>query len=935
MMGRKLFVGAMLALTILTGSWVPADEPGSKPGKAEPAAANGSAKSSPAEKPAAARVDYLTQIKPVLSRRCVACHGHLRQESGLRVDAARFLLKGGDRGPAVVAGDIEQSVLIDALSGQGDLKMPPEGEPLTAEEVKLIRTWVEQGAAGPSDEKVIEDPRKHWSFQPPVRPALPTVKEASSARNPIDAFVMAGLEARGLTPLPRAPRNLLLRRVTLDLTGLPPTPEELRAFLADDSPDAYAKAVDRLLDSPQYGERWGRHWMDVWRYSDWYGYQKELRNSARHIWRWRDWIVDSLNADKPYDQMVVEMIAGDELAPNDPQTLRATGYLARSYYKFNRNVWLDTAIEHTSKAFLGMTLNCARCHEHKYDPISQEEYYHLRAIFEPYEVRTDSVPGQLSTELDGLSRVFDAKLDEKTFLFQRGDEKLPVKDHALDPSVPELFSKIPFQVEPVSLPATARYPGLRPFVRDEALASANAEVTKERTAVEKARQVLPTGGAETATSPAAVELSVAEKRLAAAESALASLQARIAADDAKYTSPPAANVKELSKTAARLQREAELRRGEAELATLELDIAHKKAATGNQDAKTKKELADAEAKLKPAREKVEKAIAALKEPGEEYAALSETYPEKSTGRRLALARFIVDRKNPLAARVAVNHIWLRHFGQAIVPSVFDFGLNGRAPSDPELLDWLAVELMENGWRMKSLHRLIVLSEAYQRDSAAPVGSPNVTIDADNIYLWRMNARRMESEAVRDSVLFVAGKLDLTQGGPELDSEKGLSTFRRSIYYRHAPEKFMTFLELFDSASTTECYQRRPTVVPQQALALVNSPLALEQSRQLATRLMSESPRSGDGTDPQQEQINSRYINDLFERVLCRAPNDEELQTCRQFLHDQTALLSKSGDLTKFTTGNEPTLHGSGDPRQRARENLAHVLLNHHEFVTIR
>jgi hypothetical protein len=252
-------------------------------------------------------------------------------------------------------------------------------------------------------------------FEPVRRPPVPTPRDPAWARNPIDAFLAVEHEKQNLTPRPEAPRAVLLRRVYLDLTGLPPTREELHAFLADTSPDAYEKVVARLLDSPHYGERWGRHWMDVWRYSDWAGYGAEVRESQPHIWRWRDWIIESLNADKGYDRMVQEMLAGDELAPADPDTLRATGFLVRHWYVFNRNTWLDNVVEHTAKAFLGVTLNCARCHDHFYDAIRQEEYYQVRAFFEPYAVRTDRLPGQPDRTRAGLVRAYDAFPEPKRF----------------------------------------------------------------------------------------------------------------------------------------------------------------------------------------------------------------------------------------------------------------------------------------------------------------------------------------------------------------------------------------------------------------------------------------------------------------------------------------------------------------------------------------
>src|SRR5262245_31585640 len=302
----------------------------------------------------------------------------------------------------------------------------------------------------------------HWSFREPSRPAIPHDSAAACSGNPIDAFVHAKHRELGLVSVATCEKRELLRRVYFDLIGLPPTPEQQHSFLDDDSPNAFEAVVDRLLNSPQYGERWGRHWMDVWRYSDWAGYGMEIRQSQRHIWRWRDWIVESLNRDKPYDTMLMEMLAGDEIAPLDPDTVRATGFVARNWFKFNRNVWLDNIVEHTSKAFLGLTINCARCHEHKFDPIEQEDYYRFRAFFEPHNVRTDRLPGQPDAMQDGLPRVFDSEIDPPTYLFIRGDEAQPLKDKPLTPNVPA-FLHAEMTPVPVELPSTAYYPGLRPF----------------------------------------------------------------------------------------------------------------------------------------------------------------------------------------------------------------------------------------------------------------------------------------------------------------------------------------------------------------------------------------------------------------------------------------------------------------------------------------
>ena len=319
-------------------------------------------------------VDYSRQIKPVLQARCYACHGALKQEAGLRLDTAALAIKGGDTGAAIKAGDADGSLLLKRVTADDEsMRMPPEGEPLKPGEIAVMKAWIADGAKSPADEKPERDPRDHWAFRVPVRPAVPEVANKAWVKNPIDAFIAAEYQKRGIVPQKPADKRVWLRRVSLDLIGLPPSREEQDAFLADESADAYDRVVTRLLDSPQYGERWGRHWMDIWRYSDWWGLGAEVRNSQKHIWHWRDWIIESLNADQPYDQMLREMLAADELYPHDLDKLRASGFLARQYFKFNRTSWLDETIEHTSKAMLGLTFNCAKCHDHKYDPFSQQE----------------------------------------------------------------------------------------------------------------------------------------------------------------------------------------------------------------------------------------------------------------------------------------------------------------------------------------------------------------------------------------------------------------------------------------------------------------------------------------------------------------------------------------------------------------------------------
>ncbi len=1138
-----------------------------------------SAASAPAEESA---VDFLRDVKPILAQRCFRCHSSLKEESNLRLDSVASILKGGEQGTVVVAGKSGESRIIEAIERRGDLKMPPEGEPLTTTQIATLKAWIDAGAQPPPEGA--ETKVTHWSYRRPVRPDVPKPADAAWAANPIDAFVAAKHAELGLTPVGEAPPNLLLRRVYLDLTGLPPTAEALDEFLTAVSPTPtrplspspaneresgregewakkYESVVDKLLASPRYGERWGRHWMDVWRYSDWDGYGNEIRESKPHIWRWRDWIVESLNADKPYDRMVQEMLAADELAPGDPDSLRATGYLVRSWYKFNRNKWMDDAIEHTGKAFLGVTFNCCRCHDHMYDPLAQQEYYQLRAIFEPYDIHTDRVPGETNTEKSGLVRVFDAKADAQTFVFVRGNEKEPLKDQPLLPAIPKLFSAVPFQVEPVSLSPQDYYQGLAAFVQEESRAAAKAAIDKAKTDVKKAQESLTasrqkqaealaakpaapsvnaaspaaehvldddfskpndaewrldvgtweykdgrllqtdprdelcgivtnqphpqdfaatlrfktTGGdtyksvgiafdarektdlqavylsahspgphlwvraggqesyptsspketpvelgreielklavrgmlanvsidgklvlayklpakraaegrlifwtydataeflhvtidrladgvqlADATSAPAPMEkladvvseaekgLAIALKTLVAGEAAMASLEARLVADKANYSTPPADNAKELSLVASAFERNHLALAAEVALLQAQMKATHAKRAVKTGDDKSVKAAKDADAAVATAQKAFEAAQKATTEPTENYTRLAPVHPATSTGRRLALARWITSPENPLAARVAINHIWLRHFGSPLVPTVFDFGLNGKPPTNQPLLDWLAVELMENGWQMKHIHKLIVMSRTYrlastqgmtndQEPMTKQIQNPkskiqNSSIDPENLYYWRANPRRLEAEAVRDSTLFVAGSLDLARGGPDLDQTSGLSVPRRSLYFRASKEKKMEFLSLFDSANPVECYRRSESIAPQQALAMANSTLTLAQSRILAKKLSDSLGHVASGEAPR------RFVANAFVRILCREPSDAELATCLEFLTEQAAKLADPKSLTAFSAGPAASVPPSNDPAQRARENLVHVLLNHNDFVTVR
>ncbi len=419
---------------------------------------------------------------------------------------------------------------------------------------------------------------------------------------------------------------------------------------------------------------------------------------------------------------------------------------------------------------------------------------------------------------------------------------------------------------------------------------------------------------------------LAQQALTARQAELASLRATLAAEQAKYSDPPSPEASHLAAAAAEAQRALRVAQAEEELARAEAELAAAKRSLSSKDKKSQASLTEAQKKHTAAMKKRDAALAGAKQTDAKYEALGKTYPRTSTGRRLALARWIADKRNPLTARVAVNHVWMRHFGQPLVPTVFDFGLNGKPPTHPQLLDWLAVEFMEHDWSLKWLHRLMVTSQTYDLASTtrnAPL--ENMRRDPDNRYLWRMNSRRMEAEIVRDSVLSVAWQLDPTMGGPEIDQNTGQTVHRRSVYFRHAHEKRMEFLRLFDAASVNECYRRNESVVPQQALALANSPLALEQSRLLARRLGEEVGSHND----------EDFIVAAFEQVLCRAPTNREREICLEFLSQQSGRLAQQQKLTSFGGGAATRVKPAVEPAAHARENLIHVLLNHNEFVTIR
>jgi hypothetical protein len=875
------------------------------------------------------RVDYQHDVKPLLKARCYACHGALKQEAGLRLDTAESARKGGQAGRVLVPGDVKGSELIRRVGLKDqDERMPPEGQPLTSDQIGILSRWIAAGAAGPADEKPAEDPRRHWAFQPPAIQRSPVIA-GTWTQNPIDAFLADQQRRHGLAPLPAAEKPLLLRRVYWDLIGLPPTVTQLEAFINDTHPDAWERVVDELLSNPHYGERWGRHWMDVWRYSDWYGLGEQVRNAQKHMWHWRDWIVESLNESKGYDRMILEMLAADEIAPLDADALRATGFLVRNYYLFNRTTWLDSTVEHTSKAFLGVTLNCAKCHDHKFDPFSQVDYYRFRAIFEPYQVRMEMLPGETNLERDGLPRAYDAHLDAPTYLFRRGDEQQPDRSQAIHPGVPAVVASPAFAVSPVSLPAEAYAPSSRPYVHTTYLATADLQIQQAKQALANARAQLtqvetdraktnsPEHGDTSLRLPRA-RVRAAETALRAAEAHRSLLESSFDLDHARQTGSSPADKKN---AAVALARTDAIAAAEANVAELELAMLSPQAKSRSQrpaplslDA-MRKRLARLQTSRRAGSPLDVASLAALKAPEgptETEASRRIPFPHASTGRRTALARWLIDRHNPLTARVAVNHVWMRHMNRPLVDSVADFGLRSPAPPQKELLDWLANDLMDHGWDLKRLHRLIVTSQAYRLSSDGNrADAATRRNDPENVFFWKFQASRIEAELIRDGIFYLAGSLDERLGGPTIDPALEMSP-RRSLYFTQSMDLHERFLSTFDDADVLQCYRREVSVLPQQALALANSRVTLQMARNLAARLERETLGSGGAARTE------ALVQSAFRRILTREATPDELAACVDFLRRAETLLPPKPNRDR-----------------RALESLVVALLNHNDFITIR
>ncbi len=833
--------------------------------------------------------------------KCLLCHGRRRQEGGLDLRTRAAALKGGVSGPAIVPGDPDRSFMIQRITAE---EMPPEEHqarlsyrPVTSAELQELRRWISAGAPWDDESPVAVDPasdpmvshedRSFWSFQPSRKATLPAVHSEDRVRQPIDAFLLAKLEENGLSFSPDTDRLTLMRRAYFDVIGLPPSAAEVEAYMADESPGGYERLVDRLLESPRYGEHWGRRWLDAAGYADSEG-QVDFDAVRPHAWRYRDWVIRALNADKPYDQFLVEQIAGDELfnykekqlplGPEDSDKLVATGFLrmgpdgtysVSQGFVAERLTVVADQLQILTSTVMGLTVGCARCHDHKYDPIPQRDYYRLSAIlrsaYDPYDWLS---PNQADIGPD-------ANWNEANSRLLPG---APAKDvevaAGINTPIEEEIARLAGELE--ALPAPVRKKLLDekvPSVPNEVLVDARNALSKslEEDLAAAVGEEADSAGDSDASEPAALSL----------------LDSFVKAKLRLHTKPLVRALFDMGGDPTPVH---VLYRGD-----------HRNPGP-------------------PVAPGVPSVLGTGLEP---YA----VEPlEWSSGRRLALARWLVQPDHPLTARVMVNRVWQHHFGRGIVQSEANFGRTGSPPTHPELLDWLAVEFVESGWSLKALHRLILTSTAYRQSSM--LDETKLEADFDNSLLSRFPLRRLDADAIRDTVLKVSQRLDGKPFGPAdaievkpdgeviaKDSSKGQ---RRSIYIQQRRSKPVTMLEAFDAPQLKpNCLRRTKSTVASQALEMMNSDILRTSSRYMAGRIIDEV-----GEDPA-AQVKRAYLT-----ALGRFPSVDERADAASTLGEMAKAWRRSLD------DPVPMEPRATKARWLALATLCHTLLNSAEFLYV-
>ena len=839
---------------------------------------------------------FSKDVKPVLEARCLKCHGSSMQLAKLDLRTREAALKGGDKGPAIVAGDPEKSPLYRRVAGLEKPVMPMDGK-LSGVEIAILRDWIARGApwedsldakparedlAAMEDMKLPPDARDYWAFKKPVQAAPPRTGAPEWNAHPVDAFLHKAMLDRGLEPAPPAGRRTLLRRAFLDLTGLPPTPEQAREFLEDNSPDAWPRLIDRLLASPHYGERWGRHWLDVARYADSNGYEHDF--DRPNAWRYRDYVIRSFNRDTPYNVFLEEQIAGDEMDPVTPDRLVATGFL-RNYAKVGfrekdnpqyRFDYLDDMIATIGRGLLGVTVQCARCHNHKFDPVAQKDYYRLQSsLFGYVEVEHPLVPRAEADAHQARMREIEERIKPLA------EEVKQLEEPYLQPLLNEKYRRWPEHIQrAIFTPEQERTPGqvllANQIIRTTRVAGGEIDAVMKPAELARKRELAARIKELEQQKPAPIPTAMG----------ITDGDYRFVPDGPGDEPAPGKGVKREAVEGSFLPD------GSKPYEAPPSYFLH------HGDMFSKGSL------MKPG-------FPMVLDDGRRPVEMPPAH-RRTSGRRLALARWLGSADNPLTARVLVNRVWHHHFGRGIVTSLDNFGKTGERPTHPELLDWLAVEFMEKGWSVKQLHRLLMTSRAYQLSSQF-AREENLRKDADNLYWWRFRAQRLEAEAVRDSILAVSGALDASMFGPpvfpELATEvlagmkygiwkqqgDGPDVWRRSIYvYRKRGLPF-PFFETFDLPDqNVTCNRRNVSTVPTQALTLMNNEWVLRQAGLFAARVEKEARGSA------QARVRRAYA-----LALGREPEPREMDLALQFL--------QKGTLADY----------------------AHVLLNLNEFVYMR
>lgn len=844
-------------------------------------------------------VSFERDVRPIFKATCFHCHGEEPElQGGLDVRLVRLLATGGDAGPALVPGKRDESYLFQRIK---DGEMPPDpAHRLSDKQVETIGRWIDAGAPTlrPEPETIdgmliTDEERSHWAYQPIVRHEIPHVKHVDRVRTPIDAFLLVKLEEHGFSFSPDAAPHVQARRAFLDLTGLPPSPEQVRSFATDETPDAHARLIDQLLDSPHYGERWGRHWLDIAGYADSDGYNVQDQQ-RQHAWRYRDYVIRSFNEDKPFDRFILEQLAGDELitsplnnlTPEDADLLIATGFLRMAPdgtggtvddANVARNDVVAETLKIVTSSLMGLTVGCAQCHDHRYDPIPQSDYYRLRAVFDPaLDWKNWKAPRQRLVSLytdEDRAKAAEIEAEAK----QIDAERTQKQTEFIEATFEKELAKLPEELQTEARTA-----------RD----TPDKERTPEQKKLMKQHPSL---------NVTAGSLYLYDSKAAATLKELADKAAAV-----RETKPEERFVHALTEPPGHLPESQLFLRGDHEQPQDRVEPAGLTVVSLNADL--------------PA-----------------IPVNDETRP--TSGRRTGLAKRLIAPNHPLTARVVVNRIWLHHFGRGLVPTPDDFGILGTPPTHPELLDWLAAEFIDSGWSVKHMHRLIMNSSAYRQ--ALRADEQQDQADPDNQLYGGSVLKRLDAEVIRDATLAVSGQLNADLYGPPVPviadvvgrwilGIENLSAgrpgavislegkeHRRSVYVEARRSRPLAVLDTFDwPRMEPNCAIRRPSTVTPQSLMLMNSDFVLDYAQQFARRVEQD---TGDERAAQ--------VHRAWQLAFARDPEASELASAMSFLEDQAVLLA---DRIPQGKKEEPTL----TPQQHALASLCQMLLSANEFLYV-